>query len=250
MENYLNQTANKSIVDSFDLTDPETSEAFTDYDKDTLLFNIINKGGSFEPLYTDPDFFYSACSYFWSKWKKPFEKMFSAMNMEYNPIHNYDSHEVYSGSSSESGNVGTTDVRTGTMSETVDQDTTNTNSDANTSNTEDDGSVINMVSAFDSTDTVVHDSSTTENTTNVNETNVSAGSGTMDQTTNTSSTDSNVVNTDSSKEITDGHTIDKSGNIGVTTSQQMLESEFSLRLKNIYDIMASEFLKAMTLRVY
>ena len=185
-----------------------------------------------------------------NKNQKPFEKMFSAMNMEYNPIHNYDSHEVYSGSSSESGNVGTTDVRTGTMSETVDQDTTNNNSDANTSNTEDDGSVINMVSAFDSTDTVVHDSSTTENTTNVNETNVSTGSGTMDQTTNTSSTDSNVVNTDSSKEITDGHTIDKSGNIGVTTSQQMLESELSLRLKNIYDIMASEFLKAMTLRVY
>lgn len=38
-------------------------------------------------------------------------------------------------------------------------------------------------------------------------------------------------------------TENKSGNIGVTTSQQMIESEIDLRLKNIYDMYIDKFIK-------
>ena len=51
-------------------------------------------------------------------------------------------------------------------------------------------------------------------------------------------TDTNTVNSYTNK-ITEN----KSGNIGVTTSQQMINAEIELRLKNIYDMYIDNFVK-------
>ena len=250
MENYLNQTENKSLADSFILLDPESSEPISNYDKDTLLFTIINKGGSFEPLYSDPDFFYSACGQFWNKWKFNFLKLFLAFNSEYNPIHNYDSHEVYSGTITDTGHVNTADSRTASWTESTDQATTNNNSSVDNTHNEDDTNVTNSVSAFDSVGLMVHDGSDTEVTNNDNTAHSESGSGTLSSSNDTSDQEQSVSNAASDNLSQDEHTIDKTGNIGVMSTQTMLNEELKLRLNNLYDVMASEFLKSMTLRVY
>ena len=77
MERELN-SQNKSITDEWTLTNEN-------FDKDTLLSAIIMKGGNFEPLYTNPSYFYTMCAMFWKKWERTFEKWFDALDIEYNP---------------------------------------------------------------------------------------------------------------------------------------------------------------------
>ena len=54
---------------------------------------------------------------------------------------------------------------------------------------------------------------------------------------------SNREDRDTTENYSNVITENKSGNIGVTTSQQMIESEIDLRLKNIYDMYIDKFIK-------
>ena len=66
----------KSLTDAWVLEN-------TEFDADTLLSTIMNKGMSFEPLYSDPRFFYMMNEQWWKKWKNVFEKWFYAATFEY-----------------------------------------------------------------------------------------------------------------------------------------------------------------------
>ena len=211
MENYLNHKE-KSINDTWSLKDIEA------FDKDTLLASIIYKGGTFEPLYTDPDFFYNACSYFWKKWNRTFTKWFEAFAVEYNPLENYDRHESWNETHEDSGTIDTTEDRTSSSSETTDNDITTENS----------------VSAFDSSSYSDRDKTVSENDISV--------SG--------SSTDNNVVGTETANEGTIEHEGHLHGNIGVTTSQEMLKSELEIQGWNIYEHIADIFIKELCIAVY
>ena len=46
------------------------------------------------------------------------------------------------------------------------------------------------------------------------------------------------------------HTFERSGNIGVTTSQQMIESEIELRKKQFYEIVFHDIINYVCLHVY
>lgn len=77
-----------------------------------------------------------------------------------------------------------------------------------------------------------------------------SGSATPDasQTTNTS-TNSNII-TQATEGGTDTHHITRSGNIGVTTSQQMLESEIELRKYNFWCQVFKDIDTILCLKVY
>ena len=65
------------------------------FSADTLLAALINRGASFCVLYPDPDYFKLMSDSWWSKWEASFLAWFKSMQMEYNPIENYDRKEEW-----------------------------------------------------------------------------------------------------------------------------------------------------------
>lgn len=217
IENILNKMYDESITDTWTVTDSES------FDKDILLSTIIQKGGTFEPLYTDPVYFYSSCSWWWKKWNRTFNKWFYVFDQEYNPLWDRngfeevheDTKDVLDNDKSfnTAGNRKEIidDDTTGHISEVMDDDTTSNNreviDDDSTSNNrevvdidtttstrevmDDDTSTNehtvteNTVSAFDSNTYQPHDKSdVTGNSTGTDDrTTTTTGSGTDDRTT-------------------------------------------------------------------
>lgn len=101
MEQTLNADE-KSIVDTFELL---PSEEELDYDKEVLLAAIMRKGGTFEPLYTDPEYFYWDCSMWWKKWRRNFTKQAEALMIDYKPLENYRRNEVEHSDTVEAGQL-------------------------------------------------------------------------------------------------------------------------------------------------
>jgi hypothetical protein len=190
-------------------------------DKDTAVSTILLRCGEFELLYPRLDFMHSMCDLFSKKHYWTFKKWIDAINIEYDPLNNYDrtesSSDTITGSDTHSG----TDTTSGT--------TSGSTSPAQTTET-------NEISAFDASGYQPKE----QNRLTVN----AAGS------------DSST----SSGSMTHGEKIDKSesithnshlfGNIGVTTSQQMLQSELDIARFNLYDQIADIFCEEFCLMIY
>lgn len=216
IENYLNNEE-KSIGDSWELNDIES------FDRETLLATIIFKAGIFEPIFTDPEYFYSACSFFWKKWSKTFTDWYNHLALEYNPIENYDRYESWSDSSSGSGTNNTTANRSVTTSDNVIRS--------------EDSTTENSVSAFDVSSYSDHDKSVTD--LDISE----SDSG--------STTDNNLVANTTSDENESEHEGHIHGNIGVTTSQQMLLDQLDkIDTINLYDRISDIFIREMLVTVW
>lgn len=187
--------------------------------KNTAIEEIVMECAELECLYPSVPFLKRAVGIWSATMQSSFSRVWSAMNLEYNPIENYDRQEQ--------------ETTTGTRQHSGQDVTTGSNSDTRT--VSDSGSVQNKIAGFDASALVDHDSGT------------SSRSGT-DSTTGTDRT-----------ELTHGEKIADAGtrtsrihgNIGVTTSQQMLESELDLvpRL-NFYRYLAEEFKRRFCILVY
>ena len=125
----------------------------------------------------------------------------SLLLTDYNPIENYNSSET---------ETTTTENATTTGNENTTTTTTN-------STTENSGDTTNKVSPYDSENFNNDNNTTTTNTTTGNATDTT----TINDTGNMSSNG------------TSSRTLTRKGNIGVTTTQQMIESEYELRAKNL-----------------
>ena len=167
---------------------------------------------------------------FYYKWQKLLDNVY---NQTYNPIENYDRQEdtslSYEGSENVTRNVDSDRKTKGTTA-----DTRNNTSSANSSSQKN-------VFAFDSAEASPSDSDSGTTT--------ATGTGTSNST---------VDNSDVEKRTeTEGHSFTNRknvtasrihGNVGVTTSQQMLESEVALRMKHdffdtVYEDIANTLLK-------
>lgn len=288
-ETYLNQMSSpKSISDNWQLSNDN-------FNKETLLATIVTTGGRFEPLYSDPEYFRMMSAQWWNKWQRNFLKWFDALDIEYNPLENYDRmeewHEDTTDGSSESTEYGSETVldhdgsyskqgndktvedddnemqESGTTKVVTDQDGTLRAPGASGSNG---STTTNEVSAFDASGYSAHDKSTvssnrSEDTTNdVTETTTHGKKvvGKDDKTTTRTYSESGSDSADDTTNVEGTSATDKSfdrdfdhagrvhGNIGVTTSQQMLQSELDLQLWNVYQHIADIFCKEMLITVY
>lgn len=159
-------------------------------DRDVLVDSIILRGGEFEVLYAEPEFFKQAINAFFRKHNRTFTKWYEALQIEYNPLENYDRMEEWN------------DKATGK------------------SNDKSSGSVTNKVSAY--------------NTSNLQ----------------IASKDDTTASSDTSMENENKRTGRAHGNIGVTTSQQMLQSELDINAWNLYEHIADLFCDELTIMVY
>lgn len=216
IENYLNP--DRSVFDKMEM--PEG------VDRDVLIGAILMRCQEFELLYSDPDFLIDAVNIWSRKNYMTFEKWVKALNIKYDPLYNYDRTEEY------------TDTHSGNYNKQG-----SGNSSGNTSTTND------LHSTNDVTNT--HSEKAFNDTTLVNtQTDV-----TDQDTSDTGSVTGNYSNYNSDSENgTDGYTnIHKArlyGNIGVTTSQQMLQSELDIAAWNMYEHIADLFASEFCIMVY
>lgn len=252
------------------------------YDKDTLLADIVMTGGRFEPLYANPDYFRFMSGLWWKKWERTFEKWFDAFDLEYNPLENYDRQESWHEDTTdgESTNVGYGSTTTldhdgshtvgGTDTTVLDNDTTYSKSGNSAETTgvtgSNGGTTEHQISAYDSSSYSPNSKDITSTNESENSTKegelTESGSGTEDSTTTKTWSESGTDNADDQTNIEGTSATDRSydrdfehsgrshGNIGVTTSQQMLEAELKVQAWNIYQHIADIFCKEMLITVY
>lgn len=266
-------------------------ETVTEYDKDVFLSTLIRRYATLPIMYNDPDWFYEECEFWFKQHKFAFTKMWEAMETEYKPLENYNRHhdetstpgvtkiETHSGSDTEThGGIDSTSI-TGTEAnaktghddlERQGKLISDTDSLERSKET-----VENKVSAFNENNYQPSSQTTSQKDYTINGETVPDNihneiSHQNDKDVQTyGSTDTLTHNTTNAlthgETITDqhGHVVtntqvgfdklvtDDTGNIGVTTSQQMLNSEILLRHKiDMYKVMAIDFASEMLVRVF
>ena len=256
IENYLNP--DHSVFETMQLPDG--------IDKDTLIGAIMLRCQEFELLYSDPDFLTAAVNIWSRKNYRIFDKWVKALDIQYDPLCNYDRTEEYtdthsgsfnrSGSNNDSGTNGNT--RTDNLSQSDDHTRTDNLTMTNNLSDTNDVTLTHSEKAYNDSNYV----GTTQDVTDQDESHTGTVTNTGTQKTagtitNTGTvTDSgNFYSSGSSNENgTDGYTdIHKArlfGNIGVTTSQQMLQSELDIARWNMYEHIADLFCQEFCIMVY
>lgn len=180
-------------------------------DKTKLVNQIVLDTAELEVIYPSPGFLKTAIGLWSATRNMSWDRIYKASLLEYDPIENYDRQE--------------TETITGTQAHSGKDTTTNTSTSSGS------GSDTNKIAGFDTTTLVDHDSNSST----------------------ASSTASGTTELTHGEQIADSHskTSRIHGNIGVTTSQQMLEQEIAVTDKlNIYDIITNDFKNRFCILVY
>ena len=208
-------------------------------DRDIIVDNILNEYAELEVIYPDPVFMKDAIGKWSRKEVCTWQRIYNAAKAEYNPIENYnrteESEETGSSSGKESHSgtdTSTTDSRSNLAG--MDKDA-NSGSDTLTTNR----------AAFDSNSLVTTGTDTTQHghilTRSLNETTTENGTASVAH-------GEVIDNTGNNNLIRKSHI---AGNIGLTTSQQMLEQELLVSAKlNVYNYIMNSFKDRFCLEVY
>lgn len=228
IENFLNP--DRSVFDKMNLP--------AGIDKETLVGSILLRCQEFELLYSDPDFLIDAVNIWSRKNYWTFDKWVKAINIKYDPLYNYDRSEewtdTHEGDYSKSGSGSSS----GTTSDS--SDFTRTDNLASTN----DVTVTHSETAFNESNYVGTTQDVTDQDTSNTGTVRDAGSSSGSY----SNSDSNNESGDDSFE--NKHKGRMYGNIGVTTSQQMLQSELDIARWNMYEHIADLFASEFCIMVY
>lgn len=269
MEEWLNHF-DKSLFDLFVL--PE------DVDRDNCIDNIMLECGELETLYSDPEFMRAAIGTWSKKHYWTFEKWAKALKIDYNPLENYDRIEdCWDYSEKDNDNTRTLDHQDKRTLDTQNKrilDTENKRTldtqDKETRDISDQTTydktttTVNEVSAFDSSSYQPADQSTMDEDGTVTvdgtgtDTFTHTGTDTMNNTGTDTLDNTGTDTVDYSGTIKDegGETVNSThggrihGNVGVTTSQQMLQSELDIARFNLINQITDLFLTELCICVY
>ena len=223
--------------------------------KEDAAATILMATAELETIYPNPAMLQQLIGV-WSRTRQAaWEHIHEALTAEYNLLHNYDRSEEWTDTrngtrnTDKDGNNTRSETTSGTDNKTVTTHAEGENSSDTTVNDE----VTNQVIGYDSNAFVNHDKSTKVGNTVGTSNTENDGTETTAGTTSGTSSVTDVIDETESETSTDRatHTGRVSGNIGVTTSQQMIESELRLRLGfNLYDIIADEFKRRFCILIY
>lgn len=218
----------------------------TGANKDTAINMILLEYGEMSVVYPDPDFYKYAIGQYSDTMQQPMKRYWDVLHMEYNPLENYDRQETYSesGTASRTKEGEGSNQVSGTDARTTGGTDTQTGSRTETPNI---------------TDTTSSPAYNTEALTTRERQTHTGSVGTSDNYTTTRSGTDNLTlsrtetttNADEESESRSGtHTSRIHGNIGVTTSQQMLMSELEIAEKNFYRWLAADFAQRFMVMLY
>lgn len=233
----------KSVFDSLTLP--------SGIDKSTLIDSIILKAGTFELLYSDPDMLTYSIGAWGKKYYDTFDKWNIALSTTYNPLENYDRIEdstiEHEGNYTKGVEGETSGENTRTDDLTMENDLTETHNLESTNDvtTSDSKAAFNSGTYDPLTQQIVdQDGSDTGDITN---TGTVTNKGTV-KNEYSDTAKNNESGEDAHKDTTSSRI---HGNIGVTTSQQMLESEITLREKyNIFELITDLFIQEFCIMTY
>ena len=236
LENYLNPQ--RSVFDNMVL--PEGIE------KDVLIGSIVLRCQEFELLYSDPEFMIDAVNIWSRKNYWTFDKWVKALSIDYDPLYNYDRTEEYT--DTHSGKFG----RTGSGTSSNSSDYTRTD---NLSQSDDHTRTDNLSSTLTHSEKAFNDTTmvaSSQDGTSDTGTQRTAGTVTNTGTQRNAGSDTGSVsnNENGTDDYTNIHKARLFGNIGVTTSQQMLQSEFDVARWNMYEHIADLFCQEFCIMVY
>lgn len=197
--------------------------------KQIAIDAILMRTRELEILYPDFTYMKNRITIWSNKYQINWKKLYDTTVLEYNPIENYDRMEDWTDTDDESS----TSERDNTRNTTNSVKSTSTNKIINSVN------VTNQNTAFNAGlsdhEKQITDGNTTEN-------------GTITNTETGKDTENESVNGGRTGKHT--KTGRAHGNIGVTTSQQMIQSERDLVVFNLYDVIAESFIENFCLMVY
>lgn len=179
---------------------------------------------------------------YYSNW----ERLYNTLKLEYNPISNYDmtETETVSDTGENTKQQTTTDTATESRSDTSESEATNNTTNTNTLN----GTQTGKKTGFNS-GSFVDDTQQLNNQTESGATNNTSTAETSSSKTGSLNSTNTINGTDTTSKNIERE-LNRSGNIGVTTSQQMIESERELYLWKFFDVVFADIDKILTLKVY
>lgn len=197
--------------------------------KQIAIDTILMRTRELEVLYPDFNYMKTRIAIWSSRYQINWKKLYDSTVLEYNPIENYDRMEDWTDTDDETS----TSARDNTRNTSNTVKSTSTNEIMNSINVTDQNTAFNAGLADHAKQ--ITDGDTTENGTI---TNTETGKDTENESVNGGRTN---------KHIRTGRA---HGNIGVTTSQQMIQSERELVVFNLYDVIAESFIETFCLMVY
>lgn len=197
--------------------------------KQIAIDTILMRTRELEILYPDINYMKTRITIWSNKYQINWKKLYDTTVLEYNPIENYDRMEDWTDTDDETS----TSARDNTRNTTNTVKSTSTNEIMNSVNVTDQNTAFNAGLADHAKQ--ITDGDTTENG---NITNTETGKDTENENVNGGRTGRHT------------RTGRAHGNIGVTTSQQMIQSERDLVIFNLYDVIAESFIENFCLMVY
>lgn len=197
--------------------------------KQIAIDTILMRTRELEILYPDFTYMKNRITIWSNKYQINWKKLYDTTVLEYNPIENYDRMEDWTDTDDETS----TSARDNTRNTTNTVKSTSTNEIMNSVNVTDQNTAFNAGLADHAKQ--ITDGDTTEN-------------GTITNTETGKDTENENVNGGRTGRHT--KTGRAHGNIGVTTSQQMIQSERDLVVFNLYDVIAESFIENFCLMVY
>lgn len=197
--------------------------------KQIAIDAILMRTRELEILYPDFTYMKNRITIWSNKYQINWKKLYDTTVLEYNPIENYDRMEDWTDTDDETS----TSARDNTRNTTNTVKSTSTNEIMNSVNVTDQNTAFNAGLADHAKQ--ITDGDTTEN-------------GSITNTETGKDTENENVNGGRTGRHT--RTGRAHGNIGVTTSQQMIQSERDLVVFNLYDVIAESFIENFCLMVY
>lgn len=206
-------------------------------DKSTLVNYMLFQLAELPVVYSDPTFLKTMIGY-WSAAKKPYwVELWRTMLYAYNPIWNKDG-EIHEERTIEFSKDGAT-TDTGTV--TTDQDTTDTGTVSRSGSSS--GSTEHQVTGYDTNTYSPDTRDLTSGSASETTTNNLAGSNDATETRNLAGT------SDESGTSSDIFDRTEKGNIGVTTTQQMIKEQREIAM-SFYDFVVQEFKKEFCVMIW
>lgn len=155
---------------------------------------ILWDGGDLELLYANPDYIKQHLPHFCDSHFYKWDKLQKTLNLEYNPVENYDRQETWS----DSGSAGTEGTQTNDLTAT------------------------NSAEPFNESSLLPREQNK----------------------------DTGTITTEGSSEFANSHTGRTHGNIGVTTTQEMIDQERRVAEFNLYKVIAADFIEEFCLQIF
>lgn len=210
----------------------------TGIDRDLAIDRILNKSEEFELVYSDFDYLQERIEIWAKTWERTFKKWVDALSVDYDPLYNYDRKELYTDTHQR-------DYKDESQRNYTDGTSEHSSSQSNTiTGSESKSETEQKVSAYDESaysDRQKENAGATTNQTG-------SGNATGDTTRNAAG-GSNSAESGNSNEVVK-HEAHLYGNIGVTTSQQMLRDELDIATWNLYEHISDIFIDEFCILIY